>query len=813
MTPKKSIFVLLLLHVFHFGIAQVSKKTVQTKFTSDKIAVDAQLNEEVWKTVDIATDFVMVEPDNGTLESPDRKTEVKILYDNEAIYVAAVLYDSNPNSIQRELTNRDDFATADHFGITINGFNDGQQDFRFYVSAAGVQQDCVYTESNGEDFSWNAIWDSRVKITDIGWVVEMKIPYAALRFSSEKKQTWGMNFYREVRNLRQKFTWNRIDNNINNEANQAGILEGIENIKTPTRLFFIPYSSYYLQASGDQKTQGEFKGGLDVKYGINDAFTLDAILVPDFGQAAFDNVELNLGPFEQQFNENRPFFTEGTELFSRGLLLYSRRIGGIPSSRAQLNSGEVFEENPTKIDLLNALKISGRTKKGLGVGVLNAVTEKTVAKIRNTDTGETRREVIEPLANFNVFVLDQRFRRNSSITFVNTNVTRNGEFRDANVSALLFDLNTKKNTYNLSGDYKYSYINEFGNQNNRTGYNTSLNFAETSGKYRWSMGSQYVSNEWDNNDLGINFQTNYHTLYGNTSYRILNPTKIFNTFSINNNNFAEFNNRTGRLQGYSSNLNVNITTKKNDYIGVGVNGSFFETYDFYEPRTENEQKFLTVPERVNPWVFISTNYNRKLALDINPFATFFKGDNRYNSGIFISPRYRFTNKFSMIYEFTYSFLNNNLGYVDQDDSVNQVYIGKRDRTTYINGLTGKYSVNDVMNFNLSIRHYWSYAQYDSVFTLQDNGSLLFNPSYTASNEENFNTWNLDLAYSWWFTPGSEISILYRNNALTDNFGVAVDRDFGSNIRNLLNNESLNHIFSISIRYFIDYNSLRRQRFR
>jgi hypothetical protein len=118
-----------------------------------------------------------------------------------------------------------------------------------------------------------------------------------------------------------------------------------------------------------------------------------------------------------------------------------------------------------------------------------------------------------------------------------------------------------------------------------------------------------------------------------------------------------------------------------------------------------------------------------------------------------------------------------------------------------------------MNFNLSIRHYWSYAQYDSVFTLQDNGSLLFNPSYTASNEENFNTWNLDLAYSWWFTPGSEISILYRNNALTDNFGVAVDRDFGSNIRNLLNNESLNHIFSISIRYFIDYNSLRRQRFR
>jgi Domain of unknown function (DUF5916)/Carbohydrate family 9 binding domain-like len=809
MTTKKSIFVFVFLLVSYIGSCQVAKKTVQTKFTSEKIVIDAQLNEEVWKTADIATDFIMVEPDNGTQESPDRKTEVKILYDNEAIYVAAVLYDNNPKSIQRELTTRDDFATADHFGITFNGFNDGQQDFRFLVSAAGVQQDCVYTESNGEDFSWDAIWDSHVEITDYGWVVEMKIPYAALRFSSEKKQTWGLNLYREVRNLRQKFTWNRIDNNINNEANQAGILEGIENIEPPTRLFLIPYSSVYVNANDAQKTKVEFKGGLDIKYGINDAFTLDAILVPDFGQAAFDNVELNLGPFEQQFNENRPFFTEGTELFSKGFLLYSRRIGGRPSTRAQLDAGEVFEENPTKIDLLNALKISGRTKNGLGVGVLNAVTEKTSAIIRNTTTGETRSEVIEPLANFNVFVLDQRFRKNSSVSFLNTNVTRNGEFRDANVSALLFDLNTKKNTYNLSGDYKYSYINEYGNQSNRTGYNTSLNFAETSGKYRWSMGGQYVSTDWDNNDLGINFQTHYHTVYANNSYRILNPTKLLNAFNVNNNHYAEFDNRTGRLQGYSSNLFFNFTSKKNDYIGFGANGSFFKTYDFYEPRTENEQKFLTIPKRINPSVFFSSNYNRKLALDINPFATFFEGDNRYNSGIFISPRYRFTNKFSMIYEFTYTFLNNNLGYVDQDDTVNEIYIGKRDRTTYINALTGKYSVNNVMNFNLSIRHYWSYALYDSVFTLQDDGGLVLNPTYTNSNEENFNTWNLDLSYSWWFAPGSQMSILYRNNALIDNYGVAVDKDYGSNIKNLINNQNLDHIFSISIRYFIDYNSLKR----
>lgn len=806
MLKKKLIVLFLFVLMSTICHSQSQKKTLQTKFTPEKITVDAKLDEEAWKNAEIATNFVMVEPDNGTLETTERRSEVKIVYNNDAIYVGAILYD-NPNNIKRELTTRDDFATADHFGITLNGFNDGQQDFRFLVSAAGVQQDCVYTEYNGEDFSWNAIWDSHVEITDFGWVVEMKIPYAALRFSSEEKQTWGLNLYREVRSLRQKFTWNRIDNNINNEANQAGILEGIENIKTPTRLFLIPYSSFYLNANDTQKTKGEFKGGLDVKYGINDAFTLDAILVPDFGQAAFDKVELNLGPFEQQFNENRPFFTEGTELFSKGFLLYSRRIGGRPSTQAELNTNEEFDENPSKVDLLNALKISGRTKDGLGIGILNAITERTSATIRNTITGETRSEVIEPLANYNVFVLDQRFRKNSSVSFLNTNVTRNGEFRDANVSALLFDLNTKKNTYNLLGDYKYSSINEYKDFPNRKGYNTSLRFAETSGKYRFAIGGQYVSTNWDNNDLGINFQTHYHTLYFNHSYRILNPTKKFNSFNVNSNYYSEFDNRTGRLQGFNGNLNFNITSKKNDYYGFGFNGNPFETYDFYEPRTENQQRFLTQPKWINPWIFFSSNYNRKFAIDVNPFATFYDGDNRYSVGYFVSPRYRFTNKFSLIYEFSFNFLNNDLGYVNDD--TNEIYIGKRDRTIYTNSISGKYTVNNVMNFNLSLRHYWSYAIYDSVFNLQEDGSLLLNPSYSTNHDENFNTWNLDLSYSWWFAPGSQISVLYRNNALTDASGLTVDKDFNSNINNLVNNKNLDHIFSISIRYFIDYNSLKR----
>ncbi len=606
MNLKTSIFFFFIILLKFNCFAQTPKKTLQTKFSSEKITIDGKFDEEIWKTANIATDFSMLEPDNGKPASKERQTEVKIVYDNSAIYVAATMYDEEASKQRKELTQRDNFATAEHFGVLLNGYNDGQQEFRFFVSSAGVQIDILYTETNGEDFSYNAIWDSNVQLTDKGWTVEMKIPYAALRFSSEKKQTWGLNFYREFQRDRQQYSWNLIDNKISNEAIQAGILEGIEDIETPTRLFFIPYSSFYLNGNEFKKTKGEIKGGLDIKYGINDAFTLDAILVPDFGQTAFDNVELNLGPFEQQFGENRPFFTEGTELFSKGDLVYSRRIGGSPSTEANLANDETYLKNP-KVNLLNALKISGRTKNGLGIGVLNAVTDKTYAEIQNTVTGEERKELVEPLANYNVFVLDQRFRKNSSVSFINTNVTRNGEYRDGNVTAALFDLNTKKNTFNLSGDYKYSIVNDLGIDKNKTGYNATLNFSERSGKIRYGFGGEYFSRDFDKNDLGILFQTHYHSVYANASYRILNPTKKFNSFGVYFNSYSEFDNLSGRIQGSNLNLQCNFSTKKNDFFNFGLNGRPFDTYDFYEPRTDGETKFFTIPKSINSFLYFSSS--------------------------------------------------------------------------------------------------------------------------------------------------------------------------------------------------------------
>lgn len=774
------------------------KKTLNTKSITNKISIDGKITEEAWNSPEIASDFVMYQPDNGKPINENKKTEVKVVYDNDAVYIAATLYDEDPEKIKKEITNRDVFGVTDYFAIFINGFNDGQQDFRFYVTAAGVQLDCIATEDY-KDFTWDAIWDSKAVITDKGWVVEMKIPYAAIRFPNSNKQTWGINFLRNIERDVQVYSWNRIDTKIGAELTQNGLLEGIENIKTPTRLFFIPYASFYNQKDQFQ-SDNTFKGGLDIKYGINDAFTLDAILVPDFGQTKFDNAILNLEPFEQQLDENRPFFTEGTELFSKGNLFYSRRIGGYPSSEPVLQKNEEITDYPSTVDLLNAIKISGRTKKGLGIGFLNAITEKTYATIKDTVTSATRKEVIEPLANYNIFVLDQRFNQNSSVTFINTNTIRNGSFRDANVSGLLFDLNTKKNSYSLNGDFKYSNVNTFEDYE---GFKTALNFDKTSGKIRYEISGKYISEDYDVNDLGLIYYTNYHGGYANVSYRILNPTSVFNTFKILQEASLEIQNTTGKIQDDYLKTTIGASSLKNNYYEFTMVFTPQETFDFYEPREYG--RYVYVPKRVSSYFGIEWNKNHAFTVDATPYFVKYDEEGRQTYGIFINPKYRFNNQFSLEYSLDYVFKRNDRGRVDYDDS--GIVFAERNREILQNTLTGKFAITNRMSLNLDARYYWSYADNHEFFTLQDDGYLTPNPSYNLNKNRNFNSWNLDLSYSWWFAPGSQMIILYRNYALEETN--QIEKDLSDNLTNVFNS-NLTNIFSVSVRYYIDYNAVKNK---
>ncbi|CAM2794989.1 DUF5916 domain-containing protein [Flavobacterium frigoris] len=795
---KSTYLPILFLFIFNFT-ANSQKKSLIAKSTTEIITIDGKFSENSWITnTEVATDFVMFEPDNGKQISADKKTDIKVLYDNEALYILAVMHDNAPEKIQKEVTKRDVFGVSDHFSVSINGFNDGQQDFRFYVSAAGVQMDCLATEDN-EDFSWDGIWESKVGLTDFGWVVEMKIPYAALRFSNAQKQTWGLNFMREIKRDVQKYTWNRVDTKIGAVIAQEGTLEGIENIKPPIRLFFIPYTSAYYQED-DFTADRTVKAGLDIKYGISDSFTLDAILVPDFGQTKFDNAILNLEPFEQKLAENRPFFTEGTNLFNIGNIFYSRRIGGSPSTEPTIAANEEITKYPSSVDLINAVKVSGRTENGLGIGFLNGITEKTYATILNNDTKQTRKEVIQPLTNYNVLVFDQRFRQNSSISFVNTNTTQNGSFRDANVSALLFDLSTKANSYNLYGDFKYSAINDIEDYN---GFKSSLNFAKTIGKYRYAFSGRYTSKEYDNNDLGINFYTNYYNFYTNLSYRILNPTKTFNTFKFFNEFSVLYDITTGKLQEGYYKPTIKATSKRNHYYELSFNISPFETFDFYEPRSYG--RYLQVPKSIGGYLGVEFNRNNAFTFDFTPSFTKYDQGGRINYGLAIGPKYRVNDKFSVLLVIDYLHKKNDIGWVDFKNS--DIIIANRNREILQNDLTGKYAINNKMTLNLTARYYWSYSDNQAFFTLQDNGDLSQNDTYTLNRNRNFNSWNFDLSYSWWFAPGSELSVLYRNYAQEGSRNV--EKRLNTNLKNVFDSNMTN-ILSVSVRYFIDYNVIKNK---
>ncbi|MBA4277741.1 DUF5916 domain-containing protein [Flavobacterium sp.] len=795
--PKFFSSILLFLIFINF-CSYGQKKTLQAKSTVESIIIDGKDNEKAWQSAPIATDFIMFEPDNGKPISDTKKTDVKILYDNTAIYVLAILHDEEPNKISKELTNRDVFGISDHFSVSINGYNDGQQDFRFYVSAAGVQMDCLATDDS-EDYTWDAIWNSEVTLTQFGWVVEMRIPYAALRFSKAEKQTWGINFMREIKRDFQKYTWNRVDTKIGSIITQEGILEGIENIKTPTRLFLIPYTSAYYQQNelGSDKT---LKAGMDIKYGINDAFTLDAILVPDFGQTKFDNAILNLEPFEQLLNENRPFFTEATDLFAKGGMFYSRRIGGEPLTEPNTTINEEITNYPSTVDLINAVKISGRTEKGLGIGVLNAVTEKTYATIQDTNTNLSRKEVISPLVNYNVLVFDQRFNQNSSVTFVNTNTLRDGNFRDANASALLFDLNTKANTYNLYGDFKYSAINDLEDYD---GYKTALNFAKTSGRYRYLFSAKYISENYDINDLGIIFYTNYQAAYGEASYRIVNPTKVFNTFKAIQAVNIEKQNTTGKTQEGWYKIIANATTLKNHYLEFLLQVNPLDRYDFYEPRSYGS--YVYKPKSIIGYGQFYSDETRPFHYEIELSTEKFDEENRNIYRVFGGTKYRFSDKFSLSYNFEYTRMVNDRGWVGFDNT--DVIFGERNREITQHYFTGKYSITNKMTFNLIARYYWSYSDNHEFFTLQDNGYLTPNNSYSQNKNRNFNSWNLDFSYSWWFAPGSELSVLYRNYAQESTN--IVEKNTQENFNNLFGG-NLTNIFSISLRYYIDYNVVKNK---
>ena len=801
----------ILLFTSSFAWAQLpAPRTMPAKRFTGTIVIDGELNDSAWKTAPLATNFVEFRPTPGRKESNTNRTEMYLLYSNEGIYLAGYCHEASKDSISTELAGRDGFGNNDFVGVIFDTYRDKLNGFEYFMTPLGEQMDAKFSPNpngNNEDFSWNAVWKCASKIKNDGWTFEIFLPLSAIRFSTKNVQDWGMTLIRQRKKSSEMFSWNPVDPNVNGILTQEAIWTGLENIKPPLRLQFSPYFSTYVNHypyndPSVSNTKTSVNGGMDVKYGINQSFTLDMTLIPDFGQVQSDNQVLNLTPFEVKYNENRSFFTEGTELFTKGNLFYSRRVGGMPMHHDdvynQLNPNERIVDNPTESKLLNAFKISGRTQGGLGLGFFNAITDAMYATV-DDDHGHSRKIQTAPLVNYNIMVLDQSLKYNSSVSLINTNTMRSGPDYDANVSAVLFDFNNKKNTYEWQG--KIANSSQFGiNGQNVNGYSHKFTFGKTSGRFTFQIGQELTNDKYDINDLGILFTNNYLDHYMYLGYKWTKPTKWFNSLYYNfNANFSR-RNQPGDFQNANINMNLNGQLKNLGYAFMSI---WYEPTgnDFYEPRTAGRVFHSTEAKGIEMGYVGDQAKKYTYSIDLLHGIRTLEDGRRYD--VRLSQKYQFNNKLSIGNDLFYQYIHNSVGFADNDGS--DIIFGRRNLTTVENGVNIKYNFNKKIGITTRIRHYWSKVDYLEYFTLLQNGDLGKNKTYTGNADNSFNSFNVDAVFSWEFAPGSFMNIVWKNAIYAS--GTDVTDGYFNNLNHTLQSPQNNNL-SFKVLYFIDYLKLK-----
>ncbi|MBI4428297.1 MAG: carbohydrate binding family 9 domain-containing protein [Ignavibacteriales bacterium] len=524
-------------------------KTARAVRTPTAPRIDGLLNEPEWQLASTVADFVQRDPFEG--EQPTQKTEIRILYDDDAVYFGCTMYDTDPSKIVARLARRDDEILSDIISIRIDSYHDHQTAFEFTVNAAGVKVDILqYNDANEEDDSWDGVWDVETRITSEGWMAEIKIPFTVLRFPEKEEQEWGIQFIRRIARNREDDYWVLIRKNESGFISKFGHLVGIQGIRSPTNMELLPYTvgggRFIPKSPGDPDGRDlTSNAGLDFKYKPIGGITVDATFNPDFGQVEADPAVLNLTTFEQFYPEKRPFFIEGTQIlrfttfggdFGPGLF-YSRRIGRAVSVR-EPSGGYVLNE-PRFATILGAAKISGKTADGLSLGVLEAVTKEERASLVDA-TGARSDEIVEPLSNYSLLRLRQDVLGNSNVGAMLTSVNKRGRL-PAFTGGVDWNLKFLENEYRVDGFLASSHTTSGLDQaiiippgQRITGSAGRLTVAKVAGEH-WlaSVSSDFTSKQFNINDIGFFRRPNDYGFVSTITYRDQKPTDWYRFWLVN----------------------------------------------------------------------------------------------------------------------------------------------------------------------------------------------------------------------------------------------------------------------------------------
>lgn len=776
------------------------KKELNAVRITEKPRIDGDLSDGCWALAETAGDFIQHEPYNGS--TPTFPTEVKIVYDDIAIYIGAFMYDDEPGRIMRELGPRDsEDLNADLFVVSFSPYNDGLNSFDFFLYASGVQVD-VKNFSTGEDISWDAVWKSEVSITEKGWIAELEIPWSALRFPQTREQTWGLNFAREIRRLKEVSSWNFIDKKIEGVVNQAGILRGIEDIRPPLRLSFEPYlSATVLKEPPENQWDFKFNGGMDLKYGISESFTLDMTLIPDFSQVPSDDQVVNLGPFETYYSEKRQFFTEGVELFSRGDVFYSRRVGSEPLGYEEIENeypSEDIVDNPEQTRLINATKISGRTSHGTGLGIFNAMTLASYATVRDS-SGKEQEVMTQPFTNYSMLVADQSLPNNSYISLYNTNVYRGTTEYSANVTGTEMQFRDRKNLFSASGMVNVSQ-KYFPDDPSEFGFLYEFSLEKIRGNANYGFFQSMISDTYDPNDLGYLENNNEFENGAYFSYNFYEP--FWRILDMDNEISIELDQLYAPREFMSLDIDIENRTQFRNRLTVGLNASFspLEQHDYFEPR--HKGWYVKYPPSYSINCFYSPDYNKTFMVDIMPGVSWASDYNQLGYYLRISPRYKVNPHLFIVLTAMYSQNLNNIGYVTDSLENNdwKIIFGQRDIENITTTLSVNYTINPKFAFSFRLRYYYFKADYGQYYDLGKDGSLTEN-NYDGDDDFLWSAFNIDTYFTWLFAPGSELVLAWKNAIYTDQ-GLPSGgyfREFAE-----LFDAPASNLISLKVLYYLDY---------
>ncbi len=706
--------------------------------------IDGIIQDECWDKASWGGEFVQRMPYEN--EIPTQKTAFKIVYDDENLYVAIKAYDTEPGKIVSRMSRRDQ-PEGDWVEIMIDSYFDKRTAFVFNVTAAGVRSDVLFADDgDNADFNWNSVWEAETVIDNDGWKAEMKIPLTQLRFGSNSEQVWGLQVRRHLYREGEISTWQYIPSSVSGMMSRFGEIHSIKDIQPKRQIEILPYSvgkaEKFKKEHGNPFATGslnDINGGIDGKIGITNNLIMDFTINPDFGQVEVDPSVINLSAFETFYEEKRPFFIEGSNIFnfrvtnigtaSMDKLFYSRRIGRTPQYYPSISSSE-FADIPENTSIVGAFKLTGKTDNGFSIGILESIGAKENAEIDLA--GKRRNETVEPGTNYFVTRLQKDIDEGNTIiggmfTAVNRNIDNpalNFLHKSAYTGGLdlshywqdrKYFLTIRSIFSNVRGDEEAivrtqtsspryfqrqdaDHIVLDSTRTHLSGHGGDIEAGKQGGKVNYGANFAWRSPGLDLNDMGFQMCADYMVarLYGR--YNIFEPFSIFRNFHFEAAQWTNFN-YSGEKSGLGGFFMIN--SQFSNFWRIFING-----------QREQESINLTnlrggpASKQSGDWIINgSLNTDRRKIMSFNIGSFLRRADNEeFKSGnLNLGATFRPSNAFELSLSPSYNYNRQKLQYVNTRsyNGENRYIMSSLNQKTF--GITFRFNYN--ITPDLTVQYY------------------------------------------------------------------------------------------------------------